>query len=388
MSLWDAFSANVQKFAPQAFTLNYEIANDPELSGQEYHACARHVAACRSLGMDVEEHFSGQPTAYKAVVKQPRQPALRVGILAEYDALPEIGHGCGHSAGGAVSFLAAAAFHAMPDLPVAVDLFGTPDEELHGGKVPMCEQGVFKDYDLVLMVHMSSCETTPNSRFLALDDYRVRFHGQTAHAAAHPWEGRNALNGATLSLHAIDMLRQHVLPDTRIGTYIVNGGTASNVIPDFAELECCIRHTTRTYLDQVVKRIMNCFAGAALATETTYEVEQVGYKYDDLIWNETATEVVRQVLREMKIPFVEPGIGGSSDIANISHQCPVLHLHLAMGDTFYPDHSREIADLVKSKTIEPVIVQGAEIIGRTVLRIAADPALKKAICAEFDKSEK
>ena len=388
MSLWDAFSANVQKFAPQAFTLNYEIANDPELSGQEYHACARHVAACRSLGMDVEEHFSGQPTAYKAVVKQPRQPALRVGILAEYDALPEIGHGCGHSAGGAVSFLAAAAFHAMPDLPVAVDLFGTPDEELHGGKVPMCEQGVFKDYDLVLMVHMSSCETTPNSRFLALDDYRVRFHGQTAHAAAHPWEGRNALNGATLSLHAIDMLRQHVLPDTRIGTYIVNGGTASNVIPDFAELECCIRHMTRTYLDQVVKRIMNCFAGAALATETTYEVEQVGYKYDDLIWNETATEVVRQVLREMKIPFVEPGIGGSSDIANISHQCPVLHLHLAMGDTFYPDHSREIADLVKSKTIEPVIVQGAEIIGRTVLRIAADPALKKAIRAEFDKSEK
>lgn len=388
MSLWDAFSANVQKFAPQAFTLNYEIANDPELSGQEYHACARHVAACRSLGMDVEEHFSGQPTAYKAVVKQPRQPALRVGILAEYDALPEIGHGCGHSAGGAVSFLAAAAFHAMPDLPVAVDLFGTPDEELHGGKVPMCEQGVFKDYDLVLMVHMSSCETTPNSRFLALDDYRVRFHGQTAHAAAHPWEGRNALNGATLSLHAIDMLRQHVLPDTRIGMYIVNGGTASNVIPDFAELECCIRHTTRTYLDQVVKRIMNCFAGAALATETTYEVEQVGYKYDDLIWNETATEVVRQVLREMKIPFVEPGIGGSSDIANISHQCPVLHLHLAMGDTFYPDHSREIADLVKSKTIEPVIVQGAEIIGRTVLRIAADPALKKAIRAEFDKSEK
>ncbi len=220
-----------------------------------------------------------------------------------------------------MSFLAAAAFHAMPDLPVAVDLFGTPDEELHGGKVPMCEQGVFKDYDLVLMVHMSSCETTPNSRFLALDDYRVRFHGQTAHAAAHPWEGRNALNGATLSLHAIDMLRQHVLPDTRIGMYIVNGGTASNVIPDFAELECCIRHTTRTYLDQVVKRIMNCFAGAALATETTYEVEQVGYKYDDLIWNETATEVVRQVLREMKIPFVEPGIGGSSDIANISHQC-------------------------------------------------------------------
>ena len=238
------------------------------------------------------------------------------------------------------------------------------------------------------MVHMSSCQTTPNSRFLALDDYRIRFHGQTAHAAAHPWKGRNALNGAMLALHAIDMMRQHVKPDTRIGTYIVHGGTASNVIPDYAEVECCVRHSTRTYLNEVVQRLMHCFEGAALATETTCDVSQLGYKYDDLVWNETATDVVRGVLRDMKIPFVEPDCGGSSDIANVSHQCPVLHVHLAMGDTFYPDHSKEIADMVKDKAIEPVIVRGAEIIGATVLRLAGNEALRKAMKEEFDAAEK
>lgn len=388
MSLYDEFSKKVQQYAPAAFALNYAIANDPELSGEEYHACAHHIAACRDAGMDVTERFSGQATAYKAVACHAESPVLRVAVLAEYDALPDIGHGCGHSAGGAISFLAGAAFHAMTDLPVSVDVIGTPDEELRGGKIPMCQQGIFKDYDLAIMVHMSSCQTTPNSRFLALDDYRIRFHGQTAHAAAHPWKGRNALNGAMLALHAIDMMRQHVKPDTRIGTYIVHGGTASNVIPDYAEVECCVRHSTRTYLNEVVQRLMHCFEGAAIATETTFDVSQLGYKYDDLVWNETATDVVRGVLRDMKIPFVEPDCGGSSDIANVSHQCPVLHVHLAMGDTFYPDHSKEIADMVKDKAIEPVIVRGAEIIGATVLRLAGNEALRKAMKEEFDAAEK
>lgn len=388
MSLEEQFMQHVQALAPQAFALNYTIANDPEISGEEYHACANHVAACRAAGMTVTEHFSGQPTAYKAVAHCVEKPRLRVALFAEYDALPEIGHGCGHSASGSISFLAASAFHQMADLPVDVDLFGTPDEELRGGKIPMCQQGAFSAYDLAMMVHMASNQTTPNSHFLALDDYRIAFHGQTAHAASQPWEGRNALNGATLSLHAIDMLRQHVLPDTRIGTYIVNGGAASNVIPNYAEVECCVRHTTRTYLDQVVKRIMHCFEGAAIATETTYDVSQMGYKYDDLIWNETATEIVRGVLRDMAIPFVEPDSGGSSDIANVSHQCPVVHVHLAMGDTFYPEHSVGIAKMVKSKDIEPTILKGAEIIGRTVLRLAGDEGLRKAMRDEFEKAVK
>ena len=384
-----SFEEAMQAHRDIAYQLNFQIAHDPELSGEEYHACAAYVKACRALGMDVEETFNQQPTAFRAIVHRAEQPVGKVAVLAEYDALPDIGHGCGHSANGAMSLLAAAAFHDMgEELPVDIDLIGTPDEELRGGKVAMCKTGVFKDYDLAMMVHVSANETTPNSRFLALSDYRIKFHGQTAHAASQPWQGRNALNGAMLALHAIDMLRQHVRPETRIGSYILNGGTASNVIPDFAEMECCIRHTQRTYLNEVIEKVMNCIKGAAIATETTYDVEEWGYAFDDMIWNETATDVVRRVLQDMHIPFQENRAGGSSDIGNVSHQCPAVHVHLAMGDTFYPGHSRQIADMVKNEAIKPIIDKGAMIIGRTISRIAEDKHYIKAIKDEFKTADK
>ncbi|WP_306539845.1 M20 family metallopeptidase [Megasphaera sp.] len=367
----------------QAFKLNYAIANDPELSGEEFHACQHYIDACRSLGMDVEEHFTGQKTAFRAVVSRAQKPVLKIALLAEYDALPGVGHGCGHSANGAMSFLAAAALKDLKDLPVDVDLIGTPDEELRGGKVIMCEQGVFNDYDLAVMVHISPTKTNANSHFLALDDYRIAFHGQTAHAAGEPWNGRNALNGAMLALHGIDMLRQHVRPETRIGSYIVDGGQASNVVPDYAEVECCIRHSERAYLDTVVAKVMKCFEGAAIATETTYDVKQMGCKFDNMVWNDTATKAAEQVLTDMGIAYEAPKDCGSSDVGNVSHQCPALHLHLALGDVPMPEHSVEIANAVKAPSIEPIIVKGAEIMGRLAILLAGDEKRCQAMMDEF-----
>lgn len=386
MSFVNQFVRGMQQHASQAFSLNYGIANDPELSGEEYHACAAYVALCRSLGMEVTEQFAGLPTAFKATVRKVEQPVLKIALLAEYDALPEIGHGCGHSANGAMSFLAAASFLEIEDMPVQIDLIGTPDEELRGGKVAMCEQGIFREYDLAMMVHVMPDKTRANSHFLALSDYRVAFHGQTAHAASSPWNGRNALNGAMLAIHAIDMLRQHVRPETRIGVYIVHGGTASNVVPDYAEIECCIRHSERPYLNEVIAKIKKCFEGAAMATETAYEMTQVGYEFDNMIWNEAATNVSRSVLQEMGIPFSEQEDCQSSDIGNVSHQCPALHICLAMGDTYYSEHSVEIANAVKSKTIEPVILNGAEIMGRIVFKLLENESLRKAVKDEFQRS--
>lgn len=383
MSSLEELKKDLAAHADQAFQLNYAIANDPELSGEEYHACQHYVDLCRSLGMDVEEKFTGQPTAFKAIVRRVEKPVFSMALLAEYDALPVVGHGCGHSANGAASFLAAAALKDMENLPVNIDLIGTPDEELRGGKVIMCQQDVFKAYDFAIMVHQAPTETTPNSHFLALDDYRIAFHGQTAHAASEPWHGRNALNGAMLALHAVDMLRQHVRPETRIGSYIVNGGAASNVIPDYAEVECCIRHSKRSYLDTIVPKIMNCFKGAAIATETTYDVQQMGCKYDDMIWNVAATKAVEDVLTDMDIPFIYPHDCGSSDIANVSHQCPAIHVHLALGDKPMPEHSVEVANAVKAKTIEPFIMRAAEIMGRLALRFAADADLRQKMKDEF-----
>lgn len=383
MNLVAALKSGLDVHKDQAFQLNYAIANDPELSGEEFHACQRYVDACRALGMAVEENFTGQKTAFRAVVSRSPKAVLKIALLAEYDALPGVGHGCGHSANGAMSLLAAAALKDLKDLPVDVDLIGTPDEELRGGKVIMCEHGVFYDYDLAVMVHISPTKTNANSHFLALDDYRIAFHGQTAHAAGEPWNGRNALNGAMLALHGIDMLRQHVRPETRIGSYIVDGGRASNVVPDYAEVECCIRHSERAYLDTVVEKVMKCFEGAAIATETTYDVRQMGEKFDNMVWNETATQAAEQVLSDMGIAYEAPKDCGSSDVGNVSHQCPALHLHLALGDVPMPEHSVEIANAVKDPAIEPIIVRGAEIMGRLAILLGSDETRCQAMMDEF-----
>jgi len=362
MNRYDELKKYIEENAKLAYDLNYAVAADPELSGCEYRACARYVELCRQMGWPVEENFTKQKTAFRAVVTRPEKAVLKVALLAEYDALPDIGHGCGHSANGAMSFLAAAALSKVKDLPVQIDLIGTPDEELRGGKAVMVREGVFKDYDLALMIHISSDRTEPNSEVLALSCYRVVFHGQTAHGAHDPWKGRNALNGAMLALHAVDMLRQHVRPETRIGTYIVDGGTASNVVPDRAELECTLRYTSRPYLNEVVEKFMNCIKGAALATETTYEVTPIEYMMPD-------------------------GSNGSSDVGNVSHQCPALQLYLAAGDTYYPGHSREIAAMVQDKKIEPVLSCGAEIMGRIILKLATDEKSRRAVADEFARTQ-
>jgi metal-dependent amidase/aminoacylase/carboxypeptidase family protein len=134
---------------------------------------------------------------------------------------------------------------------------------------------------------------------------------------------------------------------------------------------------------------MNCVKGAAIATETTYDVQEWGYAFDDMLWNDTATKVVEKHLTALHIPF-ETAVqaGGSSDIGNVSHQCPAIHVHLAMGDVRCPGHSRQIADMMKDQSIIPIIEQGARIMGRTFLDMAGDKALRQAVRAEFDKAAK
>ena len=314
--------------------------------------------------------------------------------MAEYDALPDIGHGCGHSANGAISVLAALALrdwaqaHPEASKGLVVDLIGTPDEELRGGKVSMAKEGAFDGYDLAIMVHVTDELSSGNERFLALNDYRVKFYGQTAHAAGEPWLGRNAMNGAMLALHAIDMLRQHVRPETRIGSYIVEAGSASNVIPDYAEIEVCVRHTERAYLNELIGRVMKCIEGAAMATETTFAVEEWGNAYDDMKWNETANEVAESVIAELGLPFT-PGdkilAKGSSDVGTVSYACPALHMQVQLEGVGGAAHTVERAQKMVEPEIALTLQKGAYMIGGTVLKLLADPALQQAVKEGFLK---
>lgn len=393
MSLTNTFSDLCKSFAPDAFAINYTLAKNPELSSHEFETVKTIGAVLEKYGMDVTYEFCNLPTAFKASPVKVDNPKGRLAILCEYDALPEVGHACGHCASGSMSVLAALTLRKMQQDGVAfnmdIDIIGTPDEEATGCKVDMCNAGVFKDYDLAIMVHLDGEETRPNSQFLALDCFRARYHGKPAHAAGEPWNGINAVNGVQLAIHAMDMMRQQVRPETRIGTWIIAGGTASNVIPEFGELEVTVRHTERDYLNGLSEQIKKIFEGAALCTGTTVDIEFYGNPYDDMNQNQRGTLLIEDVMTDMGIDF-KPGpadIGGSSDIGNVSYQCAAFHPKLRLSGDDKVCHSKEFAAAMLESTIEQTILDGANIIGRTLLRLVENPAVLEEIVAEFNASK-
>ena len=393
MSLTNTFSDLCKSFATDAFAINYTLAKNPELSSHEFESVKTIGAVLEKHGMDVTYEFCNLPTAFKASPVKVDNPKGRLAILCEYDALPEVGHACGHSASGSMSVLAALTLRKMQQDGVAfnmdIDIIGTPDEEATGCKVDMCNAGVFKDYDFAIMVHLDGEETRPNSQFLALDCFRARYHGKPAHAAGEPWNGINAVNGVQLAIHAMDMMRQQVRPKTRIGTWIIAGGTASNVIPEFGELEVTVRHTERDYLNGLSEQIKKIFEGAALCTGTTVDIEFYGNPYDDMNQNHRGTALIEAVMADMGLDF-EPGpaaLGGSSDIGNVSYQCAAFHPKLRLAGDDKVCHSKEFAAAMLEPTIEQTILDGANIIGRTLLSLVENPAVLEEIVAEFNASK-
>lgn len=184
----------------------------------------------------------------------------------------------------------------------------------------------------------------------------------------------------------MDMMRQQVRPETRIGTWIIAGGTASNVIPAFGELEVTVRHTEREYLNGLSEQIKKIFEGAALCTGTTVDVEFYGNPYDDMNQNNRGTALIEEVMTDMGLDF-EPGpaaLGGSSDIGNVSYQCAAFHPKLRLAGEPKVCHSKEFAAAMVDPTIEQTIIDGANIIGGTVLRLVEHPEILEEIVAEFN----
>lgn len=385
------YQSAVTKHRETAFALNYDLARHPEISGEEFKSCKKYVQICKEHHMEVEENFCGFPTAFRARVVTKKDAKYKMAVLAEYDALPDLGHGCGHSASGSLSLLTVLALQDMAnEFDANIDIIGTPDEELRGAKVQMAEAGVFKKYDFAMMIHLNSNITMPSIKFLALGVYKYAFKGFPAHASADPWDGKNALNGAQLMLHALDMTRQHVVPSTRMAAIIRQGGAASNIVPDYAEIEACLRSPSRDYLQQVVEKINACAKGASIATETSYRMEPIGNATSDMLLNKCGIDVIRSVLDELQEPYQEDdgSLCASSDIGNVSYECPAFHPMLATSDYPFSLHSQDMVNIMKSEKANDIITRGAMIMGYTMLTLLHDEHLMKAMKEEFLASTK
>ena len=320
------------------------IYRNPELGNEEYKAAEALTSFLKEHNFSVESNIAGMETAFKATFESGK-PGLTVGYLCEYDALPKIGHGCGHNMIGVMSAGAGVVLSkVLSEIGGKVIVYGTPAEETNGGKVILTEAGVFDELDAAMIVHPDG-ETRASGSSSALYPLRFIYKGKTAHAASCPEKGINALNSVIQLFNGIDALRQHVTPDVRMHGIITKGGVAANIVPDEAVADFYFRASTKERVTEVVEKVKKIAEGAALMTGASLEMERYELPYDDLKTNETLSEMFNENLRALGITDIKEAktTGGSSDIGNVSHVAPTIHPYIGITDCPMVGHSVEMA---------------------------------------------
>lgn len=372
-SLTEQLDREIEKYHEEMIALSDDLADHPEISRQEYRSSAEIVKILRKYGFQVEYPFAGYDTAFRGHFGTSGRK-FRAAILAEYDALPEIGHACGHCVSGAISVLAALASRDLQDaLDCDIDIIGTPVEEDDGSKVVMAANGVFDDYDMAMMIHLFD-ENFVHTVLMALATTVYNFYGKAAHSAQAPWDGVNALNAAQLFMHGVDSLRQHVTPDVRMHAVYRDGGARPGVVPEKATVEIYSRALKRPYLDWLNDRITDIAKGACLMTGAEMEHHMTADPYSDLKRDEEGIATLTEIFDELGIELTpDPGrIFGSSDMGNVSYVCPAFHPALKIAPVGTAIHTREFEEAVRTDEAHEAIALGAKVIGRQIIRRLMD----------------
>ena len=385
LELKEKIAQAVKENLQDAIALNDDLADHPELSGEEYESSRKIVELLKRKGFDVEYPFAGLPTSFKASYGR-NDHKYKVAIMTEYDALPGIGHACGHCVSGAISVLAGIAASKLQDaLDADIDVIGTPVEETDGAKCALIKKGVFDHYDMAMMIHLYD-QNLIYCTLNGLASYLYTFHGKAAHASAAPWDGINALNAAQLMFHGTDCLRQHVTPDVRIHGVIRNGGEAPNIVPEEASAEFYVRALDLDYMMDVVRKVDDCAAGGALATQCTWDKVETAATYANMRRNYTGEDALREIYEELDIDINgdHEKIFGSSDAGNVSFVCPTFHPTLQIVDRGVPIHTREFAQAVKTERAHEAIALGANVIALQIAKIFSDENKIKQMKADFE----
>ena len=369
--------------------LNEYIYKNPELGRKEFKACEAHKNLLKKYGFEVEENYIGIPTAYLAKYSSGKK-GIKVGYLAEYDALPEIGHGCGHNILGTTSIGAGILLKEYIDeFGGEVLIFGTPAEETFGAKVDMAEAGCFDDIDVAMISHPTGKNHEKSGTSQAMEALQFTFRGKTAHAAGDPYNGINALDGVIQFFNSINALRQQTKTSARIHGIISNGGEAANIIPDLAVANFYVREATTKDMLKLSERVKNCAKGAALATGTSLEIENYEYTFKHLVTNEKLSSIYTKNLELQgikDIPMSDPT--GSSDCGDVSHHCPTIHTYFPISKCELTGHSIEFAKATITEEAYKGMKEAIFALVMTGKDILSDPNLLKEIKDEFNQMKK
>jgi amidohydrolase len=366
----------------------------PEIGHQEVEAAKRLSGLLTSAGIPVEMGTAGMATAFKAELGGKGAQRPRVAILAEYDALPGLGHGCGHNLIGTSAIGAGLALaEVIPKLEGSIWVLGTPAEESaapnSGGKVHMVNAGIFSDVDAAIMFHPGTETAVTLDRSLAARGFEFYFRGRAAHAAGAPEEGINALDAVVLLYNAISVLRQQMRSDVRIHGIILSGGAAANIIPDYAAIRYRTRADDADYLEEVVQRVIACAEGAAKATGCRLEWTEYMPGYENTMPNKVLLDLMTTNMRALGLSVNNErrrSGRGSTDFGNVSRRVPGIEARLAITDDWeIPGHSIEFREAAGSDLGRRAMLNAAKSLAMTAIDLLSEPQHLKRAREVFDE---
>ena len=368
--------------------ISEDIHRNPELAFKEVKAANWLASFLEGEGFKVERNAAGMGTAFIAEYVS-GEGGPTVSILAEYDALPGVGHACGHNIIGTSAAGAGAALKRAlsgTGLPGRVLVLGTPAEEGGGGKVLMVKAGVFKDVDAALMMHPTSGLSRMGGRSLATHSFQLDYYGKPAHAAASPTEGINGLDAVNIFFHAVACLRQHVADDVRMHGMVTMGGDAVNIVPEHTQVRYLARSYSLKTLARVVERVKQCAQAGALATGCRLEIqESAGYLAR--IPNTAISEAFSanlNALGEATLPGVVDS-KGSTDFGDVSREVPACNAYIRIAPEEVAGHSREFCQAANSDEGLAALYLSAKSMAHTAIDLLTDPELLDRAKAEFLK---
>ncbi len=366
--------------------ISRKIHDSPEIGFQEVKAAAWLTEYLAGNGFSVERGICELPTAFRASYGQGKPIIV---IPAEYDALPDIGHACGHNLIAASSIGAGvAAKVAVGQFGGSIQVIGTPAEEIYGGKAIMAERGAFDGLDAAMMIHPGIRDAV-TIKSLACQTLDVEFFGQAAHAAARPEAGINALEAMIQSFNAINSLRQHIRDGARIHGIITDGGEAANVVPHHSAGNFIVRAGDDSYLDELKPRVLNCFVGAATASGARLEYKWGAVRYAPMRNNLTLAQLFRENMlslgRDVKLDAPTQYFG-STDMGNVSQLVPTIHPSVAVAPAEVLLHSPQFASAAASETAIKGLSDAAKALAMTVVDLLANPELVTRAKEEFRQS--
>jgi amidohydrolase len=361
------------------------ICAHPELGFEEHGAVARLTGILEENGFRVERGVVGLETAFVAA-RSGREGGPTIAFLAEYDALPELGHACGHNLIGTAAIGAGLAMRAvLPELAGMIQVVGTPAEESGGGKAIMVDAGLFEEVDAAMMIHPASRNLT-RRRSKTCHTMTLEFFGKASHASAAPDRGVNALDALIQTFNGVNALRQHLREEARIHGIITHGGAAANIVPDYAAGTFMVRADSLAYADEIVAKVRACGEAGALATGARFQFSEPEH-YLDAMWpNPMLATLMEGNLAALGIDVDPPSSDdrmGSTDMGNVSQVVPALHAYVAIADPDVVGHTVEFREASGSPAGHQGMIQAAKAMAMTAVDLLADPRAMSEVKSTF-----